>query len=316
MSPDVVALGEPMIEFNALSSGRLKDALGFHKSWGGDTSNYVIAVSRLKHSSGYMSRIGDDEFGKSFLDLWTREGVDYSQTIIEAGGFTGIYFISIKANGEHDFTYYRSNSPASHFSIQDLNPSYIEGAKILHTSGISQAISSQTREAVFHAIQIARQAGVTVSYDPNLRQQLWPPNMARAIILHSFELADVVLPSIEDLRCLWGAISLETATRDILRRGPKLVVVKLGAEGCLIGSGETLIKVPGLPVTPVDTTGAGDAFDGAVAVGLLEEQSIEEIARFANTVGALTTLGKGAVEPIPHRKDVDTFQKSQKSRRS
>ena len=89
MRPDVVSLGEPMIEFNAMSSGRLKDTLEFQRGWGGDTSNYAVAVSRLGHSAGYMCRIGDDEFGKSFLDLWAREGVDSSQTILKPAVLRG-----------------------------------------------------------------------------------------------------------------------------------------------------------------------------------------------------------------------------------
>jgi 2-dehydro-3-deoxygluconokinase len=311
MQPEIVSLGEPMLEFNAKTTGHLKDVSTFKRGWGGDTSNFAVAVARLGRSVGYMCRVGNDEFGKCFLELWRMEGVDTSRVIVEENGFTGIYFISIREEGEHDFTYYRANSPASHFSIDDLDPKYIEGAKLFHTSGISQAISESSRETVFKAMEIAKRSEVLVTYDPNLRLKLWPINTARATILHTFELADVVFPSIEDVRTLLGPVSPEAAASQILKRGPKIVVIKLGAKGCLVMTQDQMVRIPGFQVTPVDTTGAGDAFDGAFAVGLLEEWTIEETAEFANAVGALTTLRKGAVAPLPRREQVDDFITSQ-----
>lgn len=310
MQPEIVALGEPLLEFNAAKKGQLKDVAIFKRGWGGDTSNFAVAVARLGRIAGYMCRIGDDEFGKCFLDLWKNEKIDTSHVIIEKGGFTGIYFISIKNNGEHDFTYYRTNSPASHFSIDDINQMYIEKAKIFHSSGISQAISQSCREAVFKAIEFAKQSGVMISYDPNIRLKLWPIHVARAIVMHTLELADIVIPSIEDIQIIAGPISPEKAVRQILKRGPKIVAIKLGAQGCLVGSNKKMIRVPGFRVRPIDTTGAGDAFDGAFAVGLLEGWELEEIAKFSNAVGALATLGKGAVEPLPRRSKVYEFIKS------
>ena len=307
LQPEIVSLGEPMLEFNAETTGRLKDVSAFKRGWGGDTSNFAVTVARLGRSVGYMCRVGDDEFGKCFLDLWRTEGVDTSRVIVEENGFTGIYFISIREEGEHDFTYYRAESPASHLSTDDLDPTYIEDAKLFHTSGISQAISQSSRETVFQAMAIAKRSGVLVTYDPNLRLKLWPINTARAVITHTFELADVVFPSMEDVTSLLGPVSPETAARQILKRGPKIVAIKLGADGCLVVTRDQVVRSPGFQVTPVDTTGAGDAFDGAFAVGLLEGWTIEETAEFANAVGALTTLKKGAVAPLPRRDQVDEF---------
>ncbi len=307
MQPQIVALGEPMLEFNAETRGRLKDVSTFTRGWGGDTSNFAVAVARLGGSVGYVCKVGDDEFGKSFLEVWRREGVDTSRVIVEENGFTGIYFISIREEGAHDFTYYRRDSPASHFSIANLDPSYVAGAKLFHTSGISQAISQSSRETVFQAIEIAKRSGVLVTYDPNLRLKLWPINTARSIIMYTFELADVVFPSMEDVRILLGSVSPKAAARRILKRGPQIVVIKLGADGCLVMTRDRVVRSPGFRVAPVDTTGAGDAFDGAFAVGLLEGRTLEETAEFANAVGALTTLGKGAVAPLPRRTQVDEF---------
>lgn len=156
-------------------------------------------------------------------------------------------------------------------------------------------------------MEIAKRTGVLVTYDPNLRLKLWPINTARAVITHTFELVDVVFPSMEDVKALLGPVSPEAAARQILKRGPKIVAIKLGADGCLVVTRDQVVRSPGFRVTPVDTTGAGDAFDGAFAVGLLEGWAIEETAEFANAVGALTTLKKGAVAPLPRRDQVDEF---------
>jgi len=104
---DVASFGEPMVEFCATEVGKLKDVQLFKRGWGGDTSNFIIAVVRLGGRAGYICRIGDDEFGESFLELWHREGVDTSQVIVEKGGFTAVYFISLLPGGGHDFTYFR-----------------------------------------------------------------------------------------------------------------------------------------------------------------------------------------------------------------
>jgi len=310
----VVSLGEPMLEFNAATVGRLRDSSTFTRGWGGDTSNFAVAIARLGEVAGYICRVGDDEFGKCFLDMWRREGVDTSHVIVEEGGFTGVYFISVKDGGEHDFTYYRRGSAASHLSPADLDLDYIKMAKAFHSSGISQAISRSSREAVFRAMEVAKEAGVLVSYDPNIRPKLWPLNVARPVVMRTIRLADVVMPSMEDLKTLLGSASPEEALRLILKRGPKTVAIKLGAGGCIVASGGKTVRAPGFKVTPVDTTGAGDAFDGAVIVGLLQGWALEDVAEFANAVGALTTLGRGAVEPIPRQNGVYAFIEAQRGK--
>jgi len=236
----------------------------------GDTPNFAVAIARLGEVAGYICRVGDDEFGKCFLDMWRREGVDTSHVIVEEGGFTGVYFTSVKDGGEHDFTYYRRGSAASHLSPADLDLGYIKMAKVFHSSGISQAISRSSREAVFRAMEAAKEAGVLVSYDPNIRLKLWPLNVARPVVMRTIRLADVVMPSMEDLKTLLGSTSPEEALRLILKRGPKTVAIKLGAGGCIVASDGKTVRAPGVKVKLVDTTGAGDAFDGALIVGLLQ----------------------------------------------
>ena len=307
---DIVSLGEPMLEFNAIKKGSLRYVDKYERGWGGDTSNFAVAAARLGGSVGYITRVGDDEFGNCFLDMWKREGVDCSRVIVEKGGFTGIYFISLINGGEHDFTYYRKDSASSHLSPEDLDLEYIRRAKVFHSSGISQAISESCREAVFKAAETIKDVGGVFSYDPNIRLKLWPVNLARAVVKYTIEMADIVLPSFEDAKIITGKSDYEEAAKEILSWGPKIVAMKLGKMGCLVCSEDERFKIDPIKVNVVDTTGAGDAFDGAFIARYLEGVSLREVAEFANAAGALTTTGKGAVTPIPRREAVFNLLKS------
>jgi len=299
-----------MVEFCATSTGSLKDVNFFERGWGGDTSTVTVAAARLNKACGYICRVGGDEFGRSLSEMWLRESVDTSKVIVEEGSFTGAYFISLVDSGKHDFTYYRKDSAASHLSPEDLDPGYIKGAKIFHSSGISQAISASCREAVFRAAEIAKKAGRMFSYDPNIRLKLWSADTARAIVSYTLEMADIVMPSMEDAKIITGKSTPENAGRRMLKKGPKVVAVKLGREGCLVVTEDKNVRVPGFDIKVVDTTGAGDAFDGAFLTGILEGLSIEKAAELANAVAALKSRGRGAVAPLPKRSQVEEFLNS------
>jgi len=304
---DIVSLGEPMIEFCSTSMGPLKEVKYLERGWGGDTSNVVVAAARLGRRCGYICRIGDDEFGKSFLGMWRHENIDTSHVIVEKGSFTAVYFISIMDGGKHDFTYYRAGSAASHLTPKDIDPDYVRRARIFHSSGISQAISPTCKEAVFKAAETAKKSGILFSYDPNIRLKLWPLTAAREVVSSTLEMADIALPNMDDAEIVTGHSSPENAAKAILKKGPSVVALKLGAEGCLAMTSEKAVKVPGFNVSVVDTTGAGDAFDGAFLVGLIEELPIEKAAQLANATAALKTLGRGAVSPLPRKEKVTEF---------
>jgi 2-dehydro-3-deoxygluconokinase len=307
MNPEIVSLGEPLLEFNSIDPGPLKNARQYEVGWGGDTSNFVIATSRLGGKAGYIGRLGSDDFGHIILDLWHKEGVDTRFVILDQENYpTGIYFIS-RQGEEHSFTYYRKDSAASRISPKDVPREYIANAKIFHASGISQAISNSACDAVFYAIDIAREAGSLVSYDPNLRPVLWGERRARAIVLETVGLADFVFPSMEDSVFLTGSKEPEEIANRLLKLGPKVVVIKLGNQGALLATGDQLEPIHPIKVNVVDTTGAGDVFDAAFLTAHLRGCPLNECTRFANAAAALTTTGWGAVKPIPYKGDVDAL---------
>jgi len=304
MPVDIVALGEPMLEFNATEPGSLRDIRNYEVGWGGDTSNFVVAVSRLGRSAGYICRLGDDGFGKILLDLWKHEGVDASQVILDTHAPTGIYFIS--RHGEtHSFTYYRSNSAASLLSVDDIPEVYLEQAKVFHTSGISQAISNSACDAVFYAIEVAREAGALISYDPNVRLKLWDRERAQSTVLETIRMADFVFPSLEDAQLITGLNDPDQIASDLQKLGPKVVALKLGEQGALLATQDGLHRIEPFEVDVKDTTGAGDAFAGAFIVAYLDGLDPYQCGRFANAAAALTCTDLGAVKSIPSRKKVE-----------
>ncbi|MDQ7828419.1 MAG: sugar kinase [Armatimonadota bacterium] len=306
--PDVVALGEPLVEFVALERGALGEVRTFLRGFGGDTANFAVAAARLGARAGYITRVGDDEFGRACQALWRQEGVDTRGVIVEPGGTTGIYFIALDRDGRHTFTYYRAGSAASRLRPADIDPAYLVEARCFHTSGITQAISEGARAAADEAMARARALGVTVTYDLNVRPRLHPVAELRDIVDAALRRAHIAFLSSEDAEYLFPGAPPETVMEQLLTCGPDLVVLKRGPLGCLVrtATGE-VVDAPGWPVTPVDATGAGDAFDAAFVVERLRGRNLEEAARFANAVGALTTQGLGAIAALPTREAVEAF---------
>ena len=301
---DVLAIGEPMLEFN--QRGAASGEGDYLPGYGGDTSNFAVAAVRQGASVGYFTRLGNDTFGDRFMSLWEREGIDASAVQRDPEAATGIYFISHDEAGHH-FTYYRSGSAASRMRPGDLPLGLIERTRVLHVSGISQAISTSACDAVFEAVATARAAGRRVSFDPNVRLKLWPAARARAIVLETAGVADYCLPSLEDATVLLGEGEPDALADAFLARGAKCVALKLGPDGVLVATSDERTRVGGFSVESVDATGAGDTFDGAFLTEMLRGSSLEEAARYANAAAALSTRGYGAVDPIPRRAEVEAW---------
>ena len=296
--PDIIALGEPMVELN-----RHKGAEHYSVSCGGDVSNAMVAAARSGASTGMATAIGDDEFGRTLLDLWAREGVDATTVKRNATAPTGIYFVTHSEAG-HDFSYRRTGSAASLYGSEDLPAEAIRSAKILHVSGISQAISTRAADAVFDALAMAREAGVLLSYDTNIRLKLWPIARARAVIHEAMTNIDIALPGLDDARLLVGVEDPDAIADRYLTFGARIVALKLGSQGCLIATSEQRLRIQPHRVEAVDATGAGDTFDGAFLAEYLLTGDAFRAGLYANTAAALATQGYGAVDPMPDREAV------------
>ncbi|WZB74698.1 sugar kinase [Achromobacter insuavis] len=297
---DIVALGEPLVELNQTRQGELQYLQGF----GGDTSNAVIAAARQGARCAYLTRVGDDAFGAQFLDLWREEGVDTSGVEVDASAHTGLYFVQHGPDG-HAFSYLRRGSAASLMTPATLDGGLIERARFLHVSGISLAISTSACDTVFAAIARARAAGVQVSLDSNLRLRLWPLDRARAVLREALCHADLFLPSMDDMQHLTGNDDPERTLDWIRDAGATgVVVLKLGKDGSIIDDGKTRTPVAALRVEAVDATGAGDCFAGSLLARRCQGDDWADAVRYANVAAALSTLGYGAVNPLPRAEQV------------
>lgn len=300
MQPDIICLGEPMLEFNQQPDGLY---LAGH---GGDTSNCAIAAARQGASVAYWTRIGADAFGDSFLKLWADEAVDTSRIEKDDQAHTGIYFVTHGEAG-HEFSYFRAGSAASRMTPADVPEDYVKGARILHVSGISQAISDSAADSVFHAIEVAREADVKVSYDSNLRLTLWPLERARAVIHAAMARCHIALPGLDDAEHLTGHSDPDAIVDFYLGLGAEVVALTLGAQGTLVATPAERRRIAGRKVSPADATGAGDTFDGAFLAEIAAGRDPFAAARYANAAAALSTQGFGAVAPMPRRADVEAF---------
>lgn len=298
---DIAAIGEPLYELNQQPDGR------YLPGFGGDTLNVAIAASRLGAHSAYVTRLGGDYFGDELMELMIRERIDTSAITRDDQAPTGLYFVTHAPQG-HVFTYRRKGSAASLLSTADVSaaPS-IFATKFLHASGISQAISGTAAEAVSLAIDLARKAGASVSYDTNFRPRLWSAAEAWPVIRAAASRANILKTSAEDSAALFGLTRPEQIARHFLDLGSKSVVVTLGSGGVLLADANGMARMPGHAVDAVDATGAGDAFTGAMLAELAAGRAMADAVKFANAAAALSTLGYGAIAPLPNRAAVMAF---------
>ncbi len=303
--PDILCMGEPMLEFNQ----QAPDAAGrtlYLEGHGGDTSNAAIAAARSGASVGFVTAIGQDGPGDSFLALWRAEGVDAACVIRSAEAPTGLYLVTHDARGHHSH-FWRTGSAASRYRPEDVPEAAIRAARVLHVSGISQAISTSACDAVFHAIAVARQAGVQVSYDTNLRLRLWPAARAAAVMHAAMAKADIALPSFEDATAMTGLSDPDALADFYLRLGCGVVLLKLGARGALVATAARRQRLAPHRVAAVDAIGAGDTFAGAFLARHVAGADPFAAAAYANAAAALSTTGYGAVAPIPRRAAVEAL---------
>jgi 2-dehydro-3-deoxygluconokinase len=298
---DIVALGEAMIEFNEARAG---DSRTWLQGYGGDTSNMAIAAARLGARCAYVTRVGNDAFGRRLMALWKEEGVSTDGVGVDDDAPTGVYFVSHGPQG-HEFSYLRSGSAASHMTPESLPLSVLRSTAVLHLSAISQSISTSACDACFAAIDTARTAGARIAYDTNLRLKLWPLARAKAVIFETLRRADWALPGHDDAKLLFDETDPSRIVDACHALGAAVVVVKLGRDGCLVSDGVHRERIDGVAVAAVDATGAGDCFDGAFAARMVAGDTPFAAARYANKAAALATTGYGAVAPLPRVADIE-----------
>ncbi|MDT8717402.1 sugar kinase [Clostridium sp. 19966] len=310
---EVLTFGETMIVMSPDSNGPLRYVNSFNKSIGGADSNVAIALARLGHSAGWFSKLGNDEFGKYVLNTVRGEGVDVSKVRFDDEASTGLLFKERFNNDNPNVYYYRKNSAASRLNIEDMDLDYIKDTKIIHITGITPALSKSAREVVFKVIEVAKQNGVMISFDPNIRLKLWTIEEAKPVLLEIAKASDIIFPGNSEGELLLGTADEKEIADKFLAMGSKIVAVKLGADGCYVADNKTTNYVKGFRIeNPVDTVGAGDGFAAGFLSGVLKELSLEECGILGNGVGAMATLVKGDMEGFPYYDQLMQFMGKKK----
>ena len=320
--PDAITLGELLIDFVPTLSGvSLVEAPAFVKAAGGAPANVAVGLARLGVSSGFMGKVGDDAFGRFLARTLAEASVDVSCLRFTTQARTGLSFMSLRADGERDFLFYRHPSADMLYTPEevDAGAAYLRQAKALHFGSIS-LIGEPSRSATLRAVQVAHEAGLLISYDPNLRLDLWPEadeRAARAGIMLGWTRAGVIKLNEEELIFLSGKEDWVSGARSLWHPGLRLLVVTRGKEGCAYVTTEFSGEVPGFEAATIDTTGAGDGFVAGLLKGLLQhpgamdnEVMLRSICRYANAVGALTTTERGAIPALPDLVRVSEFSEN------
>ncbi|XP_062007304.1 probable fructokinase-4 [Rosa rugosa] len=309
----IVSFGEMLIDFVPTVSGvSLADAPAFLKAPGGAPANVAIAVARLGGNSSFVGKLGADEFGHMLAGILKENGVSNQGILFDQGARTALAFVTLRADGEREFMFYRNPSADMLLNPEELNFELIRSAKVFHYGSIS-LIVEPCRSAHLKAMEVAKDAGALLSYDPNLRLPLWPsPEEAREQIMSIWEKAEVIKVSDVELEFLTGNPNIDDESAMTLwHSNLKLLLVTLGEKGCRYYAKNFRGCVEAFHVTAVDTTGAGDSFVGALLAKIVDDQSVlddeqrlREVLKFANACGAITTTKKGAIPALPTESEV------------
>jgi 2-dehydro-3-deoxygluconokinase len=301
---DVLTVGEPMALFMATEPGALHAVHDFRRAAAGAELNVATGLARLGLRTGYITRLGDDSFGRFLANELEREGIDRSFVRIDASRPTGFMLKTRAADGsDPQIEYFRKGSAASALGLADA-PEGVFPARHLHLTGITPALSPSTLELVFHLARQARAAGASISFDPNLRPRLWASAEAMAQTINALAaLADTVLPGLSEGTQLTGHTTPEAIADFYLERGARQVAVKRGPQGAFykhqdgssgIAAGITVERV-------VDTVGAGDGFAVGVVSALLEGLDLTAAAARGNAIGARVVGFPGDSDGLPTR---------------
>lgn len=309
-SLDIISIGECMIELSTQKS--LSYAEIFHKYYGGDTINTTITAARLGSKVGYITKLGNDFFKDFLLESWQAENIDTNYVKL-VDGHNGLYFISKQENQDKQFACYRKKTAATTLSIDDIPEEYIKRAGIVYSTGITQSLSDTAYNCVKKAFSIAKENGILTAYDPNYRPRLWSIGEAREAVEDIIEYIDMIfLNDIQDANTIYGISSPDKIIKYFWDKGVSTVIVKQGKSGSTIGYNGEIIHIPSCINTIVDTTGAGDAYNGGFLHGISEGYTPFEAAKLACIVSGKQIEGLGSVRSIPHKEHVyEEFKKGE-----
>ncbi|MEI3605194.1 sugar kinase [Pseudogracilibacillus sp. SE30717A] len=308
---DVITIGESMVVFNPLQDVSFIDSHLFMKQIAGAESNVAIGLSRFGHKVGWISRLSNDVFGYFVHNILRGNGVDTSFVEFDDTYPTGLLIKERIIQNQTNVYYYRKNTAASYIGPEVLDDKYLAQAKYLFITGITPVLSESCHETIFSAIKMAKQLGLKIVFDPNVRYKLIDNEAAYKNMLHEIVgLVDYFLPGKEEAKFLCGFDTPEEISKFYLAMNDELtIVLKLGEKGCYYKSADQEEYIEGIKVDKVvDSIGAGDGFTAGFVSGLLDGLNIRESLIQANIVGAMIVQSNGDIEGFPNRNQFNSYK--------
>ena len=310
MSKGVISLGEALIDFIPLD----KDNLTYQKSPGGAPANVAVGLARLGVNATFLGKVGDDVLGRFLQETLKNYGVDVSTMILTESARTGVVFVTNAENGERSFDFYINPSADRFLNEEEISDQLFERHRILHFGSISM-ISEPSRTATKKAVEKAKENGLLISYDPNLRLGLWESeDRAKETIVSMLSEADILKLSEEELTFITGEETVQAGIKKLAHYRIPVIFITMGGEGSLVFTPDYSLRVPAMKVKAVDTTGAGDAFVSGILHGFneyegslteLSREELEQMTQFASVSGALAAATKGAMTALPTKEEVE-----------
>ncbi|MFB4167313.1 sugar kinase [Virgibacillus sp. JSM 102003] len=298
---DVITIGDAMITFDPDSTGPMRFVNSFKRKVGGAEFNVAIGCARLGLKTGWISRLGHDEFGRYIYNFARGEGIDVSEVKLIKDYPTSINFKEINGDGSSNTFYYRQKSPTLTLNSDSLNESFIKQARLLHITGVFPAVNDQNISTVDKAIQLAKKHNLKISMDPNIRLKLWGKEKARATLLRWMGDVDYLLAGIDEMELLFNTDRIENLVEKVKEYSISHLFIKQGENGAMLWTDNNLYKQPSEKNTnEIDTVGAGDGFDAGVLYGILNNWSPEKILKFGNIIGSMVVEVIGDNEGLPY----------------
>ena len=315
MKNKLCGIGEALIDFIPEVKGqRLKDVPSFTRVAGGAPANVVGAVTKLGIPSKFLTKLGDDPFGDYIIEVLDDAGIDTSNIARDQEGETALAFVSLAADGNRDFKFYRKNSADLCYSVEDIPKDVLNDCGMIHFCSVD-LVESPMKAAHQKLIEMAMEQNVMVSFDPNLRFSLWDDlGQLKKTVREFLPYAYILKISDEELEFITGYTKIEEAAAQLLNGRAKYVIYTKGKDGAEIHTKDGVIKASGYSVEVRDTTGAGDSFIGAFIYCILNDEvqdlnavkkeKLQEYLDFANAYAANTTTKEGALAAMADNAEI------------
>lgn len=322
----VIAIGEALIDFIPSRAGcALSEVESFSRACGGAPANVAAAVSLLGGRSALLTKLGADGFGDFIQDALISAGVDGSKILRTNAAHTSLAFVSLRSDGDRDFSFYRDPGADMLLSPDEIDRDFFSDCGILHFCSVN-LVDCPAKSAHLRAIEYAKDAGATISFDPNIRLPLWKdPADCQRTVREFLPFADLIKISDDECEFVTGQRDPDRAAERLLMGGAKAVLLSMGGAGAAIytASGEC-VRVPCAPGPVVDTTGAGDCLIGAFLYRLIREDVAADLSTlpkdrlisdltFAVRCAAVCVSGHGAIPSYPTRETLNLLSLEERS---